>query len=254
MKLLYIRLALLICIQIGSVFFIDTAKAQTTSELGIGIGGINYKGEIAPKYRFGNNKPAVMLFYRRDISNPLTIRGSIIVGSTGAKDKDVNLPLNQFRQARMSGTLIEAAAGFEYNFLDFYDVRRHTRWTPYYFLNIAGYYLTETTESNQTAVVPGGDVATQVKGQGKNSFMSIAIPTGFGIKYALSHHWNLGVEVGARKIFTDNFDNLSEKTPSRALVNIYDTDWYFFNGLTLSYTFYRLDCPKVYQKRPTPLE
>ena len=55
MKLLYIRFALLICIQIGSVFFVATANAQSTSELGLSLGGINYKGEIAPVYHFGNN-------------------------------------------------------------------------------------------------------------------------------------------------------------------------------------------------------
>lgn len=229
-----------------------SVKAQTTSELGIGLGGVNYKGEIAPRYRFGNNKPALMLFYRRDISNPITLRGSVLVGAPGANDDNLNLPLNQFRQAKMSGTLIEAAAGFEYNFLDFHDVRRRQRWTPYYFLNIAGYYLSVSTESPQTAVIPGGDVKSQVTLD--NSFVSIAIPTGFGIKYALNYNWNLGVEIGARKIFTDKFDNLSEEIPSRSLVNIYDSDWYFFNGITLSYTFYKLNCPKVYHERPSPLE
>src|SRR6476620_4710426 len=117
MKFLYIRLALLVCLQMGSVFFMSPAKAQTTSELGVGLGCINYKGEIVPQYRFGNNKPVIIIFYRRDISNALTLRGSVLVGAPGAKDADVNLPLNQFRQAKMSGNLIEAAAGFEYNFL-----------------------------------------------------------------------------------------------------------------------------------------
>jgi hypothetical protein len=254
MKLLYIRLALLICLQIGSVFFISPAEAQTTSELGIGLGGLNYKGEIAPKYNFGNNGPAFMLFYRRDISNPLTLRGSVLVGFPGARDADVDLPLNQLRQARMSGTLLEAAAGFEYNFLDFHDVRRHKRWTPYYFLNIAAYYLSVETRSEQDLSVPGGQVSQLINENGNNSFISVAIPTGFGVKYALTYHWNLGLEVGARKIFTDQFDNLSETVQSRALVNIYDSDWYFFNGLTLSYTFYNLKCPKIYQARPSPLE
>lgn len=252
MKLLYIRFALLICIQIGSVFFVASANAQSTSELGLSLGGINYKGEIAPVYHFGNNKPAGMLFYRRDISNPLTLRGSLLLGFPGANDLDVKSPLNQFRQARMSGTLLELAVGFEYNFLDFHDIRRHKRWTPYYFLNIAGYYLSTETRSGQIQSVPGGPVNVLVNKSA--SFFSIAIPTGFGVKYALSYHWNLGVEVGARKIFTDQFDNLSEETGSAALANPFNNDWYFYNGLSISYTFYKLRCPKIFNHRPSPME
>jgi hypothetical protein len=258
MKLLYIRLTLLVWLQIGSVFFMTTAKAQTTSELGFGLGGVNYKGEIAPKYRFGNNKPAITGFYRRDISNAITLKGSILLGFPGARDTAFKLPLNNFRQVEMSGTLIEAAVGFEYNFLDFHDVRRHKRWTPYYFLNIAAYYLSVSTQSSQGAIIPGNPPIPTIRVSDEvtldNAFFSIAIPTGVGVKYALNHNWNLGLEVGARKIFTDRFDNLSEVVPSKALVNPFDSDWYFFNGITLSYTFYKLNCPKVYKQQPSPLE
>src|SRR6188768_2089945 len=140
MKLNSIRITLLICMQIGSVFFINRAVAQapSTSELGVGLGGINYKGEIAPKYRFGNNQPALTVFYRRDISNPVTLRAGVLAGGIAGTDNYFDLPLNQYRQARLRGTLLEGAMGMEYNFLDYYDLRRHIRWTPYFFANLAG--------------------------------------------------------------------------------------------------------------------
>ena len=258
MKLAYIRFTLLICLQIGSVFFISAANAQspvssnhTTSELGFGLGAVNYKGEIAPKYRFSNNRPAAMVFYRRDISAPLTLRGNILLGTIGASDNYFDLPLNQFRQARLSGTLLEAAAGIEYNFLDYYDLRRRQRWTPYFFVQAAGFYASVNSKSDIGAAVPDGQVSQLVTQD--NAILSFSIPAGVGIKFALSHNWNLGAEIGARKTFTDQLDNLGEEQ-GRALANPNDNDWYFYNGFSISYTFYKLNCAKVYRGKPTPLE
>ncbi len=234
--------------QIGSVFFIQSANAQapSTSELGIGLGGINYKGEIAPKYRFGNNQPAVTVFYRRDISKPVTLRGSLLAGGISGTDNYFDIPLNQFRQARLRGTLLEAAAGLEYNFLDYYDLRRRIRWTPYFFANVAAYYISAETESSTNSQLDQN-----------NTFISFAIPAGVGIKYALSQHWNLGFEIGARKTFTDSLDNLDQaaidRTSSFALINPHNNDWYFYNGLSISYTFYKIECAKIYKGKVTPL-
>ena len=231
--------------QIGSVFFILSANAQapSTSELGIGLGGVNYKGEIAPKYRFGNNQPAVTIFYRKDISKPVTLKASALAGGIAGTDNYFDLPLNQLRQARLRGTLIEGAVGLEYNFLDYYDLRRRIRWTPYFFANAAAFYVSAKTESSTQGAVVNKE----------NAFISFSIPAGVGIKYALSQHWNLGAEIGARKIFTDSFDNLDENTPS-AFANHFNHDWYFYNGFSISYTFYKIECAKVYRGKVTPLQ
>lgn len=230
--------------QIGSVFFMNAfGQAPSTSELGFGLGGINYKGEIAPKYRFGNNQPAVTIFYRRDISSPVTLRASALAGGVAGTDNYFDqLPLNQMRQARLRGTLIEGAIGMEYNFMDYYDLRRRIRWTPYFFVNAAGYYVSAKTESSTIGSL-----------NKENAFISVSIPIGAGIKYALNKHWNLGLEIGARKIFTDAFDNLDENTPT-SLANPHNNDWYFYNGLSVSYTFYKLMCAKVYKGKVTPLQ
>jgi hypothetical protein len=230
--------------QIGSVFFIQSAMAQapSTSELGFGLGAINYKGEISPKYRMGNSQPAVTVFYRRDISKPVTLRASVLGGGISGTDNYFELPLNKARQARLRGTLLEGALGMEYNFLDFYDLRRHIRWTPYFFVNVAGYYVSAKTESS---------IYTQLNKE--NTFISFSIPAGAGIKYALSQNWNLGFEVGARKIFTVSFDNLDEVT-SPAFANPHNNDWYFYNGFSISYTFYKIKCAKVYKGKVTPLQ
>lgn len=225
---------------LGSIFFVGEVHAQNTSEIGAGIGGLVYKGEVAPNYRFENNRPGGAIFYRKDISRPVTLKANLMGGWIRANDENVDLPVNNLRQAAIKTNLIELSAGLEYNFLDYYDQRRRTRWTPYYFIGIA--------ITNYENKVIWRDQFTK---RYANGFV-MAIPSGIGFKYALSYHWNLGLEAGARKTLaknSDRLDYLPARGPSRGLLltDPYDDDWYFYNGVSISYTFYKLLCPPASQ-------
>ncbi|WP_034256561.1 DUF6089 family protein [Adhaeribacter aquaticus] len=246
MKKIKLVMMLLVCLQIGSFSFLE-AFAQKTSEVGLGIGGANYKGEISPNYRFLNNRPALTVFYKKDISKAVVARAGILFGQTRAKDINVDLPVNQFRQADMRTNLGELAIGIDYNFLDYYDMKRRVRWTPYFFTGAALANYNNKVVFNNDLIKPF-----------ENGFI-LGIPMGVGVKYALSYHWNLGLEVAARKTVLkggDKFDYLKTKeyspNPPQNLqfANPYDKDWYFYNGISISYTFYKIVCPDVYKKDP----
>ncbi len=228
----------------GSVFFAPTALAQTTttSEVGIGLGGMNYRGEVAPSYRFLNNRPAGTIFYRKDVSAALTLRAALSLGSLAAADENVRrsgeiIPVAVNRQATFRAFLTEVMVGGEYNFLDYYDQKRRTRWTPYVFAGVAGYYASTSTEYRSS-----GTVARPLMRKVDATKLSISIPIGLGIKYALSRELNLGIEAGGRRTFGDGFDNLEEPEPPQ-YAQTGDPDWYFYNGISLSYTFYKINCP-----------
>lgn len=229
---------LLICavLQVGSGFFSTAALAQNTSEIGLGLGAANYKGEVAPNYNFWKNRPAITGFYRKDISAPVTLRAALTAGFIRAFDADVDLPLHQNRRAEVSTSLLELSGVMEYNFLDYYDEKRKHRWTPYFMVGVA------VTNYNNRVQSPRGYKPYV------NSTI-FAVPVGVGIKYALSNHWNLGAEFGARKTFTDAVDYASREglvdVPEELLyANPYDKDWYYYNGLSISYTFYKIRCPE----------
>lgn len=242
---------LLVClVQAGSVFFVHSATAQNTSEIGLGLGGLSYKGELSPHYQFENNRPALTAFYRKDISAPITLRGSFTGGMLRADDRNVKgvngntAPLAAYRDANMKGTLLEVAGVVEYNFFDYHDRKDKTHFTPYVFVGLGGFYA-----------------HTKVQGRGisdskYNSVFSVAIPAGLGLKYALSEHWNLGLEAGARKTFTDGMDRydgkdlpVSGSEANKVLGNSNDKDWYFYNGLSVSYTIYKIRCPDKGQEK-----
>jgi opacity protein-like surface antigen len=235
--------ALLVClVQAGSAFFCSSATAQHTSELGIGIGGTNYRGEIAPTYRFRNNRPAFTAFYRKDVSVPVTLRGAFMAGLLRADDGEgedsVVPPLQGYRQADTKGSVLEASAVLEYNFLDYHYRTDKVHFTPYLFAGIAAFYANTTTKTNNPALT------SSLNRDG--SMVGFAIPAGAGIKYALSEHVNLGLEVGVRKVFSDQIDHLGDQDP--LLVNPHDQDWYYYSGVSLSYTFYKIRCPDQYKK------
>lgn len=246
-----IRQVLLICamIQIGSTFFGSNANAQfqqpkpvTTSEIGVGIGGANYKGEISPNYRFLNNQPALMIFYRHNISEPISIRAALmgshrIFNDKSFKDEVQELPYHDWRNMELKLSLFEFSLGFEYNFLDYYtDIRQKYRVSPYFFAGAALLNYNHQLSQNGDIIEPFDNKFT------------VSVPFGVGVKYALSKQWNLGLEFGARKMFNDIIDYLDDND-SKALANPFDKDMYFYNGISLSYTLYRINCPPVYKRK-----
>lgn len=236
--------ALFVClVQAGSALFCTSASAQNTSEVGIGLGATNYRGEISPEYQLQNNRPAITAFYRRDVSVPITLRGGLTAGFLRAADDNVNgvngavPPLQNYRQANTKGSVLEASAVVEYNFLDYHYRTDKIHFTPYLFAGIAAFYASTTTVSNNAAL---GGAFNQ-----KGAMVGFAVPAGVGFKYAVSEHINLGLEVGVRKAFTDQLDHLSEQ--DQLLVNPHDQDWYYYSGLSLSYTFFKIRCPDQYK-------
>jgi opacity protein-like surface antigen len=245
--------ALLACsVQIGSVFFAQSALAQYTSEVGVGLGALSYKGELSPGYQFKNNRPALTAFYRKDISVPVTLRGGFTAGFLRADDGNVRglnnqtPPLQVYRRANMKGSLYEVSAVLEYNFFDYHYRKAKIHFTPYVFVGVAGFLANRTTKTEKT------DNAALLSLNKKGSMVGLAVPAGIGFKYALSTHWNLGLEVGARKVFSDRLDHIDGKTGNQndLVGNPADQDWYFHTGLSISYTFYKINCPPQYKDNP----
>lgn len=231
----------------GSAFFLTTpALAQHTSELGIGVGATNYKGEVSPQLQLQNSRPALTIFYRRDVSVPVTLRASLTAGFLRATDANVQgvdgnvPPLQQYRQLRLTGGLVEAAGVVEYNFLDYHNRKDQHRvhFSPYLFAGLGLYYVNTTVRSDNAAL--------QNDFNRDGSKVGISIPAGAGLKVALTEHFNLGLEVGVRKTFTDQLDHTGDQTP--LLVNSHDQDWYYYSGISVSYTLYKILCPTPYSR------
>ena len=215
------------------LLILNFASYGQKNELGVGLGVMNYKGELAPSFNFAFSRPAGILFYRRNFSPVVAMRVGLTLGSLYAADSYYNNPVAKMRKAYFKGFLTEASCMLEYNFFNYivsYRERKNvSKFTPYLTGGIA-LYNAQTT-SNQKGLT--------------SSYTKIAIPFGIGTKYMINDQWNLGFEFIARKLFTDRLDGISDLTINKKLLgDTVDNDMYYYLGVNLSYTFYKVHCPR----------
>jgi len=199
------------------------------SEIGFGIGGLTYTGDLQRGYNIANNRPALTAFFRSNLSDVVSLK----IGLTGGilKDSDDN-PIDQqaaLRNESFDILLAEVATTIEYHFLDFRSEHTYLRWSPYFFTGIGIFTFSGEGEKNA-----------------QFSNVQLAIPIGVGFKYNLNPKYQLGLEWGIRKTFFDYLDNISggdilkKSTP---FGNESDDDLYYFLGLSITYSFYKIPCP-----------
>jgi hypothetical protein len=197
-------------------------------EVGAGLGVFNYKGDISPSFKFRFVKPGGSLFFRYNPNQALSLRAEIAGGLVGAEDQYSKDPFQKARNLSFRSRITEASAVAEYNFLDYQEKRYAVNWTPYVF---GGMGLSKFKP----------DVVTDT--YKKNTFV---IPYGVGIKYQIKRPWNVGLEYGTRKTFTDYLDNLGGDPKNNDKLQQGDPsrkDTYYYIRLSVSYTFYRIVCP-----------
>jgi hypothetical protein len=215
-------------------------------ELGGGVGFAAYSGDIIRKIDPGQLGPQVTLFGKRNFDNVWTLRVGINTAIIQAADSIKPIDeLARIRDARFRGGVIEGSAVMEFNFLDFLRNGSEFRFSPYAFFGI-GYSL---------FIMKGNTYAFNSSSQ--YDLSSVVIPFGGGVKYRLDDRLTLAAELGFRPTFTDYLDKIDSTEPSIPKFgdpanpdvpyginfgNPYDKDWYYFLGVTISYTFASTKC------------
>lgn len=211
---------------IAGLFISLSAQAQKI-EVGGGLGGMLYKGDVAPALNPRFYRPAANLFFRYNASRSLSLRAGLAAGSIQGFDRASRDPFRQTRLYAFRSTVSEATVDLAYNFMDYKPQPKIKNWTPYVF---GGVGLT----SFRNPVV---------RAQGVLSF-----PLGLGVKYEFMRPWSIGLEFGTRFTNNDYLDGLGERTfgvttNKLAQGNPVLRDSYTYTAVTVSYTFYKLVCP-----------
>lgn len=201
------------------------------SEIGFELGGYNYLGDVARSYDFSNSSIGAQFFIRKHVDQGLSTRWSLGVGSLKGNDDEAFDVFSANRRASFDGSFFNTDLLFEYHFLDYRNEKLQQYWTPYLLFGV-GLYRFEGTDNFGTSY---------------NSGINLRLPVGIGIKYRLDRRWTLAVSTSAIKTNSDVLDNVSEATPNIKDYrggNPHDDDWMFFTGVSISYTFYKIVCPK----------
>lgn len=198
------------------------------SELGFGIGTLNYTGDLVRNYDFRYSKPAATVFYRSNLSTVVSFRAGLTAGQIGASEKPIDI-LGVRRNASFDLFLFEASTVMEYHFLNWRDTKRFVRFTPYLFAGLGIFGIAGSPQKN-----------------GEYSTIQAAVPLGGGVKYVYNPKWYFSLEFGLRKTWFDHLDDISEgdiRYKNYQYGNPNDNDAYYFLGVSITRTFYTIPCP-----------
>ncbi|MCU0429787.1 MAG: porin family protein [Cytophagaceae bacterium] len=202
------------------------------NEFGFGVGGSSYTGDINPRFRPADIRPAFTLFYRYNVSKVIALNLNFNAGMIRGSESHSDDPLPERRNTYFNSTYSAVSFLTEYNFINFRDKKTNSRISPYLCGGLALYGTGTNTYGN---VMPE-DVDAD--------FFKVAIPFGGGVKYRLTKVLNLGWEARAYKTFNDHIDGVSKGIIGSYLTaDPNDMDWFYQTMFTLSYTIYGVKCP-----------
>ncbi|MAW96601.1 MULTISPECIES: DUF6089 family protein [unclassified Leeuwenhoekiella] len=222
-----------------SSFFIlglHTVSAQTSYDLGLYLGGVNYYGEIGKKAFIAPNRAFFGVIGKMNFTESLSARASVTYLTLADNDRDVN---GGYRAGRgqdlyysFEHTNIEASVGLE--FVPFSFLKNS--YNPIDFYIYGGVGAIYGDEAYYPLSSGFEDVQSVVYGNRTR----LTIPMGAGIKTFVARNFMLGIELAPRYSLSDNLDGSypdDERVEANRLFNFENNDWYTFIGLTLTYRF-----------------
>lgn len=186
-------------------------------EPGLMIGASNYIGDLSRNSRkvyVKETRPALGLFMRYNLNDYVALKAFGNYASIAGEDANADDADIQLRNLSFRSTLVEIGFAGEFNLSGYQPYALEKVFSPYFFVGISAVLF------NPKAKYEGEWVALQplgTEGQGLAAYpereaynrTTFAIPFGFGFKYALTDQLNLGLELGARRTFTDYLDDVS---------------------------------------------
>lgn len=235
------------------------------TEIGLIAGTSNYQGDLAPqnlKVSLGKTHAFFGAFGRYNINDFVSAKVALSYGTISGNDADNN----RSRNLSFKSDLIDVSITGEFNILGYQPYALQRVFSPYVFAGIGFVHFNPRTEyeGEWVELQPLGTEGQGLANHGsKYGLVQLVIPFGGGLKYAINDQWNLGIEMGLRKTFTDYLDDVSGQYVDEAELaagngdlaaalanrsgeaitagsfrgNPDVKDWYIFTGFSVSYNF-----------------
>ena len=223
-----------------SSFFIlglHTVSAQTTYDLGLYLGGVNYYGEIGKKAFVAPNRAFFGVIGKMNFTESLSARASVTYLTLADNDRDANDGFrgngrNQNLYYSFEHTNIEGVVALEFVPFSFFKNKPN----PIDFYIYGGVGAIYGDEAYYPLSNGFEDVESVVYG----TRTRLTLPMGAGLKTFVGRNFMLGIELAPRYSLSDNLDGSfpdDERVEANRLPNFENNDWYTFIGLTLTYRF-----------------
>ncbi len=264
-----------------------SAKAQY-EEFGFQAGITRYKGELSEHlFKPEEVHPYAGAFFRHNWNRHWSWKLELNIGKISGSDVHASGGFEKDRNLSFQSSILELSPQIEFNFFPYETGNLEYPFTPYIFAGIAVFHFNPKAELNNELyeLQPLGTEGQGSNGSSKYRRIQVAIPIGGGLKFAIGGNVGIGIEVGARRTYTDYLDDVSTVYPDQQLLlasegpvavalsdrsfsrsdtsysipsvykkqrgNSKDKDWYLFAGVTLYFRMSSMlkDSCKPFKKR-----
>ena len=261
---------------ITTLVFGFTAKAQQfkpNTEIGLLLGASYYLGDLNTAH-FNQPLPGAGLIIRKNIDQRFVYKAEIMYLNLKSDERESADTIAKERYLHFRSPVYELSGQLEFNFLPYQPGNPLYTWTPFIYTGVSLFNFNPQAENGNGEWVDLQELGTEGQGtttfpdRDKYSLIQFAIPMGGGVKIAVNESFNIILEYGARKTFTDYLDDVSTTYPgtgknvgggpsypiemsqlAQALSDPRGThingvqrgnpnnkkDWYSFAGITLSF-------------------
>ncbi|MCB2409458.1 DUF6089 family protein [Hymenobacter lucidus] len=225
------------------------SKRKQYNSVGVSINAMNYFGDIVPKatipsLRFAATRPNIGVNFTHRFAPRISARASFAYGRiTGDDEKaadktDPDAKYRYHRNMNFRNDILELSAVGIFDLIaNRNNYIKRPDFVPYVFAGVAVFH------HNPKGLVKGGSVPQSLsegdyvnlqplKTEGTDySLTSISIPFGGGVRYKVNKSFDIGLEIGWRKTFTDYLDDVSNTYIEDAKLGS-DAAKYFGRGIT----------------------
>jgi hypothetical protein len=235
-QLLFMRFSILFCLLLP-VFHLQAQKLYRANhrfmEAGLYLGGANYAGDVADAFiEPSETHLSYGAYLRYFLYERLSFRAQVFAGSISGEDANASSEGRRARSLRFGADILEVALLGEWHPLGLYRYKdigvRRFFISPYLFAGAAGVFGGAKTEyygnpadESKVLVAPLPESAPNQK--------FLAAPMGIGCRAQINETIILGLDAGARMVFSDKLDGVHLNG------NPDNNDWYFFGGMSISF-------------------
>jgi len=209
-------LLLSLCIAFG---FNATAQYKENTEVGF-IGGVSYYLGDLNTTHFFQAAPAAGLVVRKNIDERFSYKAEALYLRLQSDETDSKDIIAANRGLHFRSSVFELSGQLEFNFLPYETGNPLYTWTPFVYTGISLFHHNPKAENLNGEWIELQPLGTEGQGTtlfGKGtsydrreySLIQFSIPMGGGVKIAVNKSFNIILEYGARKTFTDYLDDVS---------------------------------------------
>ena len=274
MKRLITNTLLLIIISLVFNFASTAQQFKPNTEVGLILGTSYYLGDLNTTH-FNQSSATAGLVIRKNIDKRFVYKAEVMYLNLKSDERQSSDTIALDRGLHFRSPIYELSGQIEFNFLPYQSGNPLYTWTPFVYTGISIFSFNPQAENINGEWVDLQELGTEGQGtttefdgntRSKYSLIQFAIPIGGGLKIAVNENFNIVLEYGARKTFTDYLDDVSTtyagpningswpvemsdlaqqmSDPNGTHVkdeqrgNPDKKDWYSFAGIALSFTLH----------------